>query len=146
MFKRKPLIFVAIAILVLVAFFIPIPYYQRGDFGCGVDPIMCRRQGWHWGWSFYDRVFMWLFVPKITEPPLSIEFSPPNQNSPMTTVEFADCDIDRDKDCDFADFEIVTQFIGQCQGGNNYNELADADHDGCVTEIDRKKLFPARVK
>lgn len=57
---------------------------------------------------------------------------------PMTVDEFTSCDIDRDGDCDAGDVAIVTNAIGQCDDGDNYNELADADHDGCVTATDKK--------
>lgn len=61
---------------------------------------------------------------------------------PMTTVIFAPCDIDRDKDCDATDFDLITRAIGQCISAEDYNELADADRDGCVTLADQKQLFP----
>lgn len=61
---------------------------------------------------------------------------------PMVAEPYELCDNDRDGDCDKADYELVTQAIGQCEYGENYNELADADHDGCVTESDRQQLFP----
>ena len=58
------------------------------------------------------------------------------------TVVFQPCDIDRDGDCDADDFELLTNVIGECIEGDNYNEVADADHDGCVTVQDQKQLFP----
>ncbi len=67
---------------------------------------------------------------------------PPAGAPPMTKYPFALCDNDKDGDCDTDDFKLVTQAIGQCRDGNNYNILADADHDGCVTETDRQILFP----
>lgn len=64
-------------------------------------------------------------------------------SSPSMTVDlFEPCDVNRDGDCDAADFELLTKAIGQCDDGDNYNELADADHDGCVTEKDKRLLFP----
>ena len=59
----------------------------------------------------------------------------------MVASPYEPCDNDRDEDCDRADYQLVTQAIGQCEDGN-YNELADADHDGCVTEADLQQLFP----
>ncbi len=61
---------------------------------------------------------------------------------PMVADSYEPCDNDRDGDCDKADYELVTQAIGNCEYGKGYNELADADHDGCVTESDRDMLFP----
>ena len=66
----------------------------------------------------------------------------PPGSPPMVIDVVAPCDIDRDGDCDAADFELVTKAIGECIDGENYNALADADHDGCVTEEDVKQLFP----
>ena len=56
----------------------------------------------------------------------------------MVTKVFEPCDNDRDGDCDQRDYELVTRALGQCRNGDHYNTLADADHDGCVTEADRK--------
>ncbi|MEK7201879.1 MAG: dockerin type I domain-containing protein [Patescibacteria group bacterium] len=60
---------------------------------------------------------------------------------PRVTVYWQPCDIDRDRDCDRNDFLLFTQVLGQCQDGDNYNELADANHDGCVTAADQQILF-----
>lgn len=67
-----------------------------------------------------------------------------NQNYPPPSViiEVMPCDIDRDDDCDERDIQLISNAIGQCNDGDNYNALADADHDGCVTETDKQILFP----
>lgn len=73
--------------------------------------------------------------------PLSFNPNPSSPgNPPMTTVVFAPCDLDRDGDCDADDHTLLTKTIGECEDGENYNELADADHDGCVTPIDEEIL------
>lgn len=56
------------------------------------------------------------------------------------------CDIDRDKDCDGKDYQLFIKVMGQCDNGNNYNEIADADHDGCITYEDQQVLFPNSAK
>lgn len=62
---------------------------------------------------------------------------------PMIMVSREPCDVDNDNDCDNDDFLIFqAYYYGACQSGNRYNELADADHDGCVTAVDQKILFP----
>ncbi|MFH1224253.1 MAG: hypothetical protein V1676_00435 [Candidatus Diapherotrites archaeon] len=55
---------------------------------------------------------------------------------------FLPCDLDFDFDCGDADLAIFDRFMGGCENGDNYNEPADADHDGCITEKDRQELFP----
>ena len=66
-------------------------------------------------------------------------------NPPMIASPFEPCDNDRDGDCDTDDFDLVKNAIGQCFDGSNYNELADADHDGCVTLSDLQDLFPKLI-
>lgn len=61
---------------------------------------------------------------------------------PMTIDTRLKCDLDVDADCDNDDYLLFNKVVGQCDTGNNYNELADADHNGCVTEADRQLLFP----
>jgi hypothetical protein len=61
----------------------------------------------------------------------------------MVTQDFQPCDIDRNGVCDQSDKLLFEKSLGQCTTGNNYNEVADADHDGCVTEKDREELFPS---
>ena len=65
-------------------------------------------------------------------------------SEPMTTERFAACDLDGDGDCDSNDLAIFTNALGQCDTGNNYNTVADADHDGCVSGDDEKILFPSQ--
>jgi len=50
-------------------------------------------------------------------------------------------DLDGDGDCDNDDEVLFNKYLGNCLDGN-YCELCDANHDGCVTEEDRKELFP----
>jgi cysteine-rich repeat protein len=52
------------------------------------------------------------------------------------------CDLDRDGSCDLLDREILKQSLGLCLGDLNFEFLADADSDGCVTTNDMEMLFP----
>jgi dockerin type I repeat protein len=70
-----------------------------------------------------------------------VDFDPPAGSPPMIADPFAPCDLDGDGDCDTVDLQLVTNAIGECDNGDNYNELADADHDGCVTDTDREILL-----
>lgn len=73
-----------------------------------------------------------------------LDFNPnPQQDEgpPMTTTIFEPCDVDRDSDCDAADLRLLLLAVGQCEDGDSYNEIADADHDGCVTIMDESELF-----
>ena len=65
------------------------------------------------------------------------------KEQPMTTEQVVPCDMDRDGSCDQDDISIFRKALNNCTGDRYYNELADADHDGCVTETDRKQLFPS---
>lgn len=67
-------------------------------------------------------------------------FSPYIRRPPITTEVVNPCDVDRDGDCDKADFALMTKLIGQCEEGNNFNSLADVDHDGCITVLDQQML------
>ena len=71
----------------------------------------------------------------------SIKMAFPNNNQ-MTIVPHKECDNDLDGDCDYKDYKLITKALGECVEGNNYNEPADANHDGCVTEDDLRMLFP----
>lgn len=51
------------------------------------------------------------------------------------------CDIDFDNDCDQGDINLAETFVGQCENMDRYNEPADADHDGCITQADLEMLF-----
>lgn len=62
----------------------------------------------------------------------------------MITEVFSICDIDRDRDCDSDDFNLFDNALGECEDGDSYNEVADADHDGCVTVMDQEVLFPGK--
>ncbi len=64
------------------------------------------------------------------------------ENQPMTITTYNPCDIDFDEDCDIKDYNLIKRALGQCEDGYYYNEPADADHDGCVTEKDLQVLFP----
>lgn len=61
---------------------------------------------------------------------------------PSVIIERKQCDLDNDGDCDENDLRLFTKAMGECEDGDNYNELADADHDGCVTLVDEMILFP----
>jgi hypothetical protein len=52
------------------------------------------------------------------------------------------CDLNGDGECDQRDFELFRKALGLCLDGAYYNRLADADHDGCVSETDEQELFP----
>lgn len=60
---------------------------------------------------------------------------------PSITIQREECDVDNDNDCDNNDVITFKKFIGECEEGNNFNVYADADHDGCITFADQKKLF-----
>lgn len=62
-----------------------------------------------------------------------------------TVMQLIPCDLDFDEDCDDTDFSIFQNVLGECVGGGNYNEPADADHDGCITLKDQYSLFPERT-
>lgn len=58
------------------------------------------------------------------------------------TIVREPCDLDDDGDCDQKDFALFRKALGQCTDDDRYNQLADADHDGCVSEADGEQLFP----
>lgn len=62
--------------------------------------------------------------------------------SPSVIVSFDPCDLDRDRVCDSKDRTLFLQSLRQCVGADRYNELADADHDGCVSTQDQRLIFP----
>jgi len=62
---------------------------------------------------------------------------------------YTPCDNDGDGDCDKIDYWLIKRSIGNCIGDppswlglNGYNQPADEDGDGCVTEKDLQTLFP----
>ena len=59
----------------------------------------------------------------------------------MTIDLVLPCDVYRDDICDEKDVTIIEKYIGECDTGRNYNTLADIDHDGCITEQDKKLFF-----
>jgi len=71
------------------------------------------------------------------------------QSTVMVIEEYTPCDMDRDGDCDKIDYWLAKKALGSCNTDKprfifwGYNELADADHDGCVTEEDQQMLFPS---
>src|SRR3989344_7631236 len=62
-----------------------------------------------------------------------------------TIVNHEACDLDWDKDCDNFDIHLFERSLGECTDTGNYNELADADHDGCVTENDEWLLYKQKT-
>lgn len=64
----------------------------------------------------------------------------------MTIVTYKQCDIDRNEICNTEDYNIFIKFMGQCINGNYYNDLADVNHDGCITYEDQQILFPNSAK
>lgn len=66
----------------------------------------------------------------------------PTSVQSMIVIPREPCDVDNDTDCDNDDFLLFQAYYGACERGNRYNGLADADHDGCVTAVDQKMLFP----
>lgn len=64
---------------------------------------------------------------------------------PMTVTAFPDpCDVSQDGDCDFIDKVIFNFYKGGCDDGWRYITTADADHDGCITDEDKKQLFSTK--
>ena len=61
---------------------------------------------------------------------------------PQISDQYLKNDLDGDGDCDNDDEMIFNKYLGECLGGGNYSDLADADHNSCVTESDRQLLFP----
>lgn len=58
-----------------------------------------------------------------------------------TTTTFERCDLDLDGRCDDRDLDLFRHALGRCAGDSGYRRRADADRDGCVTEIDHQLLF-----
>ncbi len=72
-----------------------------------------------------------------------LDFNPdpgPGDEAMFTAFE-PPCDIDRNGVCDDNDIDLVDGVIGECKEGENYNELADANHDGCVTPRDKDVML-----
>jgi len=59
----------------------------------------------------------------------------------MAILTYEPSDNDGSGTVDGNDYLLATLAVGSCIGGN-YNELADADHDGCVTADDLAELYP----
>ena len=59
-----------------------------------------------------------------------------------TARPFIPCDNDDDGDCDGTDYVEMAASQGTCNGDDGYNVMADADHDGCVTQEDLEQLSP----
>ena len=60
---------------------------------------------------------------------------------PPILREYIACDIDCDNDCDSDDYNWIINKQGQCIGDAKYNRIADANRDGCITELDQEILF-----
>jgi len=69
----------------------------------------------------------------------------PADDLDMKAYEFELCDNDKDGDCDPDDIEQFRAVMGQCEHGDNFNVLADANHDGCATINDLHLLFPGQI-
>lgn len=85
------------------------------------------------------------------EPPESGDYVPSNKSRenlpPQISIileKYVRGDVDNDGDCDEQDKEVFMKYYGKCQE-DGYNELADADHDGCITQKDWMLLFPCKV-
>lgn len=68
-----------------------------------------------------------------------------NQYRQSILVDYNICDIDQDGDCDKTDRLLFDRVVGECIDGDNYNELADADNDGCITDKDALILFSSET-
>lgn len=66
---------------------------------------------------------------------------------PMYDIYRKACNLNDDKLCDKADIQFFMQSMGQCRevGHFRYNSMADADKDGCVTDVDKEMLFKSFV-
>jgi len=60
----------------------------------------------------------------------------PLPSGPLTIDYLNACDNDRDEDCDLDDYVLIGGASGTCEGDANFNEPADVDRDGCVTQVD----------
>lgn len=60
--------------------------------------------------------------------------------------EHCTVDLNGDGKCNSIDTQLLRWIIGACKGDLNYNELADVDHDGCVTWRDQEQFFPMFVR
>lgn len=65
-----------------------------------------------------------------------------NSQKVMITVPHEQGDLDFDGDVDDADIKLFESVLGENEYGNNFNEPADADHDGTITLKDKRILFP----
>jgi hypothetical protein len=75
-------------------------------------------------------------------------FNPHPQNPgvpPMVTTVVAPCDLDLDGDCDSTDESLFLRSLGACVGSDNFNSLADANLDRCVTVDDQRRLFTGTI-
>lgn len=54
---------------------------------------------------------------------------------------FEICDQDRDGDCDQVDYDIARVAVGTCAGQEHFNEPADRNHDGCVSEQEVQSMY-----
>jgi hypothetical protein len=60
----------------------------------------------------------------------------------MLTHAFLPGDLNEDGERNLIDYKMLTNLIGTCRGEERFNSFADADGDGCITELDREILFP----
>jgi hypothetical protein len=87
-------------------------------------------------------------LPSDTTPPYvdPTYIQAPEDPRVKFTREHCTFDLNGDGKCDMQDTRLLSQMIGACKGDPNYNELADVDHDGCVTERDQEQLFPMFIR
>src|SRR3989344_7053813 len=55
------------------------------------------------------------------------------------------CDVNSDGRCDNQDLRRIDSLLGVCAGSNRYSDLADVDHNGCISLQDEEQLFSILV-
>jgi hypothetical protein len=107
-----------------------------------------REQTWKYRTSKKNKIWyvrMGYIGPpaSITGPPAwKIELDQDEYVRVIKELHLGFCDVNADGDCDFADVKKLEELLGECvPGSTKFNELADVDHDGCITNKDRELLL-----
>lgn len=103
----------------------------------------------NWGYEAFKKKDIWHINMKYIGPPASIIMPPiwkifidkNNHVRSIIEVHLGFCDVNGDGDCNLNDVKMLESLIGECDYGNKFNEIADLDHDGCITKSDRDLLL-----